>query len=84
MVQYNGYFGCSFCELKGERVQCTGKKKGSKTVFPMIKSKDLVLRSEERTMAQALLAIETNKTVNIVYQPLEYSNLRLTLSHSSF
>ena len=64
MVQFNGYYGCSFCEIKGEQAKSTGKKKGSKTVFPLNKDFLPKLREEDRTIAQGLLALEKNKTVS--------------------
>ena len=64
MVQFNGYFGCSFCEIKGEQAASTGKKKGSKTVFPLDKTSIPKLRQEDRTIVQGIIALERNMTVN--------------------
>eukprot|EP00111_Clytia_hemisphaerica_P021910 TCONS_00064415-protein len=63
MVQFNGYFGCSFCEIKGEQATSNGKKKGSKTVFPLNKDCIPKLRQEDRTIVQAILALGRNKTI---------------------
>uniref|UniRef100_A0A7M5XKP2 Uncharacterized protein n=1 Tax=Clytia hemisphaerica TaxID=252671 RepID=A0A7M5XKP2_9CNID len=53
-VQFNGYHGCSCCEIEGEAV-------ASNVVFPFVENQEQ--RSQLRTLGQAMLALETNETV---------------------
>ena len=59
-VQFNGYFGCSCCEIPGKNVSTA--KNGTKVAFPP-ENKDIELRNWKKTLAQASVALETNSTV---------------------
>lgn len=55
MVQFNGYYGCSCCEIEGETV-------ASNVVFPFVENKQQ--RTQLRTLGQAMVALETKETVS--------------------
>lgn len=63
-IQFNGEFGCSFCEDPGEGLKT--KKGGNVRVFPLKNvCHDATLRTEERVKAQAMIALENNTVVNM-------------------
>ena len=62
-VQYNGKYGCSFCEEEGKIV--TTQRGGHVRVFPKSSlTEDANLRTKERVLAQALVALEHGETVS--------------------
>ena len=63
MIQYNGEFGCSVCEIQGQSQKTD--KGGTVRVFPKHEPEpdNEFLRNERRTIAQALIALEERTTV---------------------
>ena len=63
MVQFNGRYGCSFCEDEGINIKTDGG--GNVRVFP---KNDIVLsacpRTKERVISQAIVALENKETVS--------------------
>jgi len=64
MVQFNGRYGCSFCEDEGENFKTDGG--GNVRVFP---KNDLLLnaslRTKERVISQSIVALENKETVSL-------------------
>ena len=63
MIQYNGEFGCSVCEIQGESHET--ERGGNVRVFPKHEPQADAefLRTEKRTIAQAFVALEEKTTV---------------------
>ncbi|XP_066921278.1 uncharacterized protein [Clytia hemisphaerica] len=66
-VQFNGYYGCSCCEIEGEpimKLKGTKYVKTSTIVFPMKTMELPSKRTKEKTIAQAMVSLENNLVVN--------------------
>ena len=62
MIQFNGEFGCSVCEIQGQSLETDIG--GTVRVFPKHEPEpDEFLRNERRTIARALIALEERTTV---------------------
>lgn len=65
-VQFNGYYGCSCCEIEGEpimKLKGTKYVKTSTIVFPMKTMELPSKRTKEKTIAQAMVSLENNLVV---------------------
>ena len=64
MVQHNGYFGCSKCNIRGDHVQ---QKKGYCHIYPFEDSLTTLPRSDEQMQNDALNAVQSKKSVCIMF-----------------
>jgi hypothetical protein len=65
-VQFNGQFGCSFCEEGGKLL--TTERGGHVRVFPKVSlMENAPLRTKQRVVAQALVALEHKEAVSFTF-----------------
>ena len=66
MVQFNGAFGCSFCEVPGKSLKTDNG--GHVMVFPQATlTEKAFLRTNVRVMAQAMVALEQGEIVSFTH-----------------